>query len=233
MPAPGRRTTAAVPITATVAPAAVIVASLRAIRRPATARRPCRWSSRTCSASALSYRGRQPAARSAAQSVTHGYTTYRRSMAGAGVTPSRCSRCAVPNVSRAGSSMLFSPLICSTASCSSQPSQPTVNCPSMPPPTVNSSAEMRSSTWQNCQRGAQPFTVSRRGASKCRVTSVSTASPTSAAGRTTVTAMPGLVRGERRASCSISSRSPATLLSASAASGASSGSGTGLSGRAP
>src|SRR5579859_6095299 len=37
-------------------------------------------------------------------------------MAGAGVTPRRCSRWAVPKVSRAGSSMLFSPLICSTAS---------------------------------------------------------------------------------------------------------------------
>ena len=45
--------------------------------------------------------------------------------------------------------------------------------------------------------------------------------------------MPGWARGERRASCSISSRSPATLLSTSAASGVVSGSGTGLSARAP
>ena len=87
--------------------------------------------------------------------------------------------------------------------------------------------------WQNCQRGAQPFTVSSRGASKCRVISVSTPSPTSAAGRTTVMAMPGCDRGERRARCSISSRSPATLPSWSRPSGASSGSGTGLSGSAP
>jgi len=157
-------------------------------------------------------------------------------MAGAGVTPTRCSRCAVPNVSLAGSSMLFSPLIRSTSSCSSQPSQPTAKSPSIPPLTVSSSAETRSSTWQNCQRGAQPFTVSRRGASKCLVTSVSTeygSAPTRAAGRATVTAMPGFARGERRASASISSRSPATLLSVSAVSGASSGSGTWLSGRAP
>ena len=154
-------------------------------------------------------------------------------MAGAGVTPTRCSRCAVPNVRRAGSSMLFSPLICSTSSCSSQPSQPTAKSAVISPRTVNSSAETRSSTWQNCQRGAQPFTVSSRGASKCLVTRVSTSSPTRAAGRTTVTAMPGLARGERRASCSISSRSPATLLSVSWASGMSSASGTGLSGRAP
>ena len=70
--------------------------------------------------------------------------------------------------------MLFSPLICSTSSCSSQPSQPTAKSPVIPPRTVNSSAETRSSTWQNCQRGAQPFTVSSRGASKCLVTSVST-----------------------------------------------------------
>src|SRR5271157_1342662 len=114
--------------------------------------------------------------------------------------------------------------------------QPTAKSPSIRPATVNSSAETRSSMWQNCQRGAQPFTVSRRGASKCLVTSVSTAygsTPTRGAGRTTVTAMPGLARGDRRASCSISSRSPATLLSVSGVSGASSGSGTGLSGRAP
>ena len=71
--------------------------------------------------------------------------------------------------------------------------------------------------WQNCQRGAQPFTVSSRGASKCRVISVSTPSPTSAAGRTTVMAMPGWVRGERCARCSISSRSPTTLPSGSSA----------------
>ena len=87
--------------------------------------------------------------------------------------------------------------------------------------------------WQNCQRGAQPFTVSSRGDSKCRVTRVSTPSPTSAAGRTTVMAMPGWDRGERWARCSISSRSPATLPSWSTPSGASSGSGTGLSGAAP
>ena len=62
---------------------------------------------------------------------------------------------------------------------------------------------------------------------------MSTAPPTSAAGRTTVTAVPGLTRRERRASSSISSRSPARLSPESASSGASSGSGTGLSGRAP
>src|SRR5437764_719662 len=48
-----------------------------------------------------------------------------------------------------------------------------------------------------------------------------------------VIAVPGLVRGERRARSSISSRSPTTLPSGSAASGADSGSGTGLPGRAP
>ena len=63
------------PITATVAPAAVIVASLRAIRRPATACLPLRWSSSTRRAASLSKRGCQPARRSAAQSTTHGYTT--------------------------------------------------------------------------------------------------------------------------------------------------------------
>ena len=73
--------------------------------------------------------------RSVAQSTTQGYTTYRRSIAGAGVTPTRCSRCAVPNVSLAGSSILFSPLSSSTSSCSSQPSQPTAKSPSIPPPT--------------------------------------------------------------------------------------------------
>ncbi len=75
--------------------------------------------------------------------------------------------------------------------------------------------------------------VSSLGASKCLVTNVSTPAPTSAAGRTTVTSVPGLVRGERRARSSISSRSPTTLPSRSAASGAVSGSGTGLSGLAP
>ena len=45
--------------------------------------------------------------------------------------------------------------------------------------------------------------------------------------------MPGCDRGERRARCSISSRSPATLPSGSAPSGASSASGTGLSGPRP
>ena len=62
---------------------------------------------------------------------------------------------------------------------------------------------------------------------------MSTASPTRAAGRTTVTLVPGLTRRARRASSSISSRSPARLVPESASSGASSGSGTGLSGRAP
>src|SRR5581483_5319619 len=55
-----RRTMAAVPIAATVAPATVIVASLRAMRRPATACLPPRWPSSTSSASALPKRGRQP-----------------------------------------------------------------------------------------------------------------------------------------------------------------------------
>ena len=87
--------------------------------------------------------------------------------------------------------------------------------------------------WQNCHRAALPLTVSRRGASKCRVIRVSMPSPTRAAGRTTVIAMPGWARTERCASCSISSRSPTTLPSWSAPSGASSASGTGLSGRAP
>ncbi len=58
-------------------------------------------------------------------------------------------------------------------------------------------------------------------------------SPTSAAGRTTVIDMPGLVRGERSASCSISMKSPTTLPSGSAPSGALSAIGTGLSGLAP
>ena len=75
-----------------------------------------------------------------------------------------------------------------------------------------------------------PLTVSSRGASKCRVTAVSTPSPTSAAGRTTVTSRPGWAAVERWASCSISSRSPTTLPSGSAPSGAASASGTGLSG---
>ena len=48
------RTMAAVPMTATVAPAAVIVASFLSSRRPATAWWPARWSSSTSSASALS-----------------------------------------------------------------------------------------------------------------------------------------------------------------------------------
>jgi len=57
---------------ATVAPATVIVASLRAMRRPATACRPPRWESSTPNASALLKLGRHPAARSTAQSTTHG-----------------------------------------------------------------------------------------------------------------------------------------------------------------
>src|SRR5271165_935213 len=231
-----RRTIAAVPMTAAVAPAApaaVSAASLRAIRRPATAWCPARAASSTARASALLNVGCHPAARRDAQSTTHGYTTYRSSAAGAGVTPRRCSRCAVPNVSRAGNSIDFRPLSSSTSAWASQPSLPTAKSPPIVPTAASSSAETRSETWQNCQCGAQPRTASSRGASKCLVTTVSTASPTSAAGRTTVTAVPGLTRRERRASSSISSRSPATLPSVSARSGASSGSGTGLSGRAP
>src|ERR1700744_6392424 len=72
-----RRTIAAVPRTAAAvpaAPAAVSAASLRAILRPATAWCPARASSSVDNADALSYDGRHPAARSAAQSTTHGYT---------------------------------------------------------------------------------------------------------------------------------------------------------------
>src|SRR5215472_9328741 len=72
-----RRTIAAVPRTAAAvpaAPAAVSAASLRAILRPATACRPARAASSAVRAVALSYDGRHPAARSAVQSTTHGYT---------------------------------------------------------------------------------------------------------------------------------------------------------------
>src|SRR6516162_2480833 len=72
-----RRTIAAVPRTAAAvpaAPAAVSAASLRAILRPATACRPARAASSADRAAALSYDGCHPAARSAAQSTTHGYT---------------------------------------------------------------------------------------------------------------------------------------------------------------
>src|SRR5215472_15555610 len=65
------RTIAAVPITATVAPAAVIVASFLGRRRPAA-----RWlalaSISAWSTVALSYAGCQPASRSVWQSTTHG-----------------------------------------------------------------------------------------------------------------------------------------------------------------
>src|SRR5580693_1705945 len=125
------------------------------------------------------------------------------------------------------------PLSDSTSACDSEPSQPTAKSLTTSPAAASSSADTRSSTWQNCQRGPQPRTASSRGASKCLVSSVSTASPTSAGGRATTTCVPGLTRRDRRASSSISIRSPATLPSASASSGASSGSGTGLSGRAP
>jgi len=54
------RTIAAVPMTATVAPAAVIVASFLSSRRPATAWCPPRCSSRTCSAVSLSNAGFHP-----------------------------------------------------------------------------------------------------------------------------------------------------------------------------
>src|SRR5207253_1491608 len=65
------RTIAAVPITATVAPAAVMVASFRGRRRPA-ARCAARAASRAASAVELSWAGRQPASRSAWQSTTQG-----------------------------------------------------------------------------------------------------------------------------------------------------------------
>src|SRR5262249_56794263 len=65
-------TIAAVPMTATVAPAAVMVASFFASRRPASAWWPARCSSRTSSARVLLMVACQPASRSVLQSTTQG-----------------------------------------------------------------------------------------------------------------------------------------------------------------
>src|SRR5215470_15586376 len=65
-------TIAAVPMTATVAPAAVIVASFFASLRPATAWWPARCSSSASSARVLLIAGCQPASRSVLQSTTQG-----------------------------------------------------------------------------------------------------------------------------------------------------------------
>ncbi|CAM5453018.1 hypothetical protein STENM327S_00522 [Streptomyces tendae] len=124
------------------------------------------------------------------------------------------------------------PLSSSTSSCSSQPSHPTASSPSAFSRTAYSRALHRSSTWQNCQAGREPATTSSRGDSKYLVSAVSMP-PTSTAGRTTVTFRPGCARGARRASRSISSRSPTPVASAVARSSASSDSGSSLSGRAP
>ncbi len=52
----------------------------------------------------LSQVGDHPAARRAVDGTTQGWETYASSLAGADVTPSRCSRSAVPMASAAGSS---------------------------------------------------------------------------------------------------------------------------------
>ena len=192
------RTRAAVPTTATAAPAPM-VASRLPTRRAASA-----WWPLTCSSSrprtvGLSYVGLQPAARSRLLDTTQGCTTYCRSLAGAGMMPSRCRRSAVPKASAAGSSMRRSPETSSTSSCSIQPSQPTVATPVTCSEAASSSAVSRSSTWQNCQRGWLSRTTSSRGASKCRVSTLSTPGPTTVAGRSTVTCRPGWLRGACRA----------------------------------
>jgi ABC-type spermidine/putrescine transport system permease subunit II len=111
-----RRISAAVPTSATAAPAAPSAASLRSTRRAATACRPRTPSSSTPRQVSLSYAARQPAARSRSEDTAHGYTTYARSLAGAGNRPTRCSRCAVPIASAAGSSIRRIPLSFSSRS---------------------------------------------------------------------------------------------------------------------
>lgn len=194
--------------------------------------RPETSSRSSASTSSLVYRGRHPASCSRLPLTTQGYIVYARSPAGDGVSPMRCSRAAAPSATADGSSIRRMPLSSSTSSCSSHPSHPTVSSPSTFSRTAYSSALHRSSTWQNCQAGRDPATTSSRGDSKYLVSAVSVP-PTRIAGRTTVTLSPGWARGARRASRSISSRSPTPVASAVARSSASSESGSSLSGSAP
>ena len=97
--------------------------------------------------------GRTELVRRRVDGTTQGCMTYCSSLAGAGLSPSRCSRSAVPMATEAGSSMRRRPESVSTASCSSQPSQATVTTSPTELVAASTSAVTRSSTWQNCQRG--------------------------------------------------------------------------------
>ena len=116
-------------------------------------------------------------ARSAVEGTTHGWETYASSLAGADVTPSRCSLSAVPIASAPGSSTRRRPDSASTCSWDNELSQPSVTSPMTRPETASSTAEARSSTCRNCHRGLDPRTTSNRGASKCRLTRLGSPDP--------------------------------------------------------
>ena len=174
------RHTAAVPMSATAAPAAP--------ERRRVARADASAGHRDPALDALEQHvqagGARPArhpARRRAAGRTRRSTGRRRTRAptaGAGSTPTRCSRSAVPNAVVAASSIRRIPAAASTCAGSSTSSAPTVRAPGQavrPRRTARRRRGPRRA--RTATAGPRPRTVSSRGASKCRVTKVSIPAP--------------------------------------------------------